>query len=170
MQVVAVSGKRRSGKNTIANFLIEKGFRQERFATELYHEVGQLGFTPDQVEEHKEVIRPIMIAIGDARRHFDPDHYARKLVGRLPFTKSEHVVVTDLRFSNEAKLLRDWASITGHRVTLVRVERPDYVRNTPADYHRSECDLDQWQDWDMIVNANSGEIDKLERAATELTN
>lgn len=161
--VVSISGKRRSGKDVTASHLDE--FERFKFATEIYDEVYRLGFTPRQMDEHKEVLRPIMMAIGDARRHFDADHYPRATMRKIEMADPELAVITDLRFRNEAEFLRRWARENGVGMTLVRIERPGFPRRDPADRHQSETDLDHWTDWDLIVNAEEGRIDQLQLAA-----
>lgn len=163
--VIALSGKRLSGKDSVGNGL---PFLTVKFATEIYNELTRLGFSDDQVAEHKEILRPIMLAVGDARRFFDPDHYAKIGIEECRNSGADKMVITDLRFQNEAKLLRLLGKETGWKVTLVRIERPDFLRDTVADQHISETDLDRWENWDMIVSAKSGEMKKLSAAAAAL--
>lgn len=166
--IIALHGKRLAGKNYTAGPLLTEGYVEVKFATQLYNELIALGFSWKQIEEEKEILRPIMMAIGDARRHFDEDHYARLGIADAALSGSR-VVITDLRFQNEAKMLRQFAAENDDRkVTLVRIDRPDFERKEPSDRHKSECDLDLWTDWDMIVSANSGELKKLEAAADAL--
>lgn len=163
--LIAISGKRLSGKDTMAKELVANEYEVVKFATPIYDELLALGFTKEDIAEDKEILRPIMLAIGDARRHYDPDHYAKLTIAELEDRNPEFAVISDLRFENEARMLREWESLTGVTVTLVRVARPDLERNLPADRHKSECDLDRWDDWDLIVNANTGELDQLADAA-----
>jgi hypothetical protein len=68
-----------------------------------------------------------------------------------------HWIVTDVRFPNEAKAIRDEGG------TLVRINRPD-IKLTD---HACEVSLDNWDNWDMVVENDKG-IDKLNHFANEL--
>jgi hypothetical protein len=161
--VIAIHGKRRSGKDTTGDVVAEQGYTKLRFAQQLYDELLAFGFT--QIERDKEILRPILLAIGDARRHFDANHYVNLTIQKFV---DDRIVVTDLRFRIEAIQLRQWAEKTGNLVTLVKVCRPDFDRNTAVDSHVSECDLDHWRDWDVIQNAFTGEAQKLVDLGTAL--
>lgn len=59
-------------------------------------------------------------------------------------------LITDVRFPNEAKAIKDKKGI------LIRVER----KGCPTSEHLSETALDSYKDWDYVID-NSGTIDEL---------
>ena len=63
------------------------------------------------------------------------------------------VVVPDLRFRNEASGLKEMGAV------LIRIDR---VIPGAADGDISEHDLDEFEDWDLIIQ-NSGSITDLEK-------
>lgn len=166
--IIGLHGKRGAGKDTVGTALVHRGYDRMKFAAPLYRELTVLGFSDEQVAEHKEILRPIFLAIGDARRFFYEDHYLDLTLGDI-HTGPDRIVITDLRFQNEARGLRKLAERMRCQVTLVRIDRPDFARDTIADRHISECDLDRWTDWDVIQIANSGELHKLKDLACELS-
>lgn len=76
-------------------------------------------------------------------------------------------LITDVRFPNEAKAIKDMGGI------LIRVERPDNPsRIKPWQFrslHESETALDSYQDWDYTVR-NEGSIDDLIINVTSIYN
>lgn len=62
----------------------------------------------------------------------------------------QHIVVTDVRFPNEAEAIRERGGI------IVRIERPCIG---PANDHPSERALDDWE-WDFLVH-NDGTVEEL---------
>lgn len=69
------------------------------------------------------------------------------------------VVVKDVRFPEEAKLIRDLGGF------LVRITRP--LEPDEHSYHESETALDDWQDWDFEL-LNYGTIEELGDQVAEM--
>ncbi len=61
-----------------------------------------------------------------------------------------HVLVDDVRFMNELKIIRQ------HRGFFVKIERPGF---DGANNHASETSLDDFDAWDMVVR-NDGSLDE----------
>jgi len=85
----------------------------------------------------------------DVRRRDDPSYWTRQWKERVAGIEGP-VVVTDVRFENEAEAVR---SIGGK---LWRITRPGHGGNG----HLSEHGLDGWQHWDAEIE-NGGSIDDL---------
>ena len=64
---------------------------------------------------------------------------------------------TDLRFPNEAEAIRSLGGL------LVRIDRPD----VPKMNHPTECALDDWSDWDHVIE-NNGTLDEFEATVRAL--
>ena len=128
-QIVSVSGRKRSGKNSLANDFIKEFAaknilaRQYAFADELKKELnpvfllnaGVSAFTEDPLE--KELIRKTLIAYGSGYwRAKDPDHWIKKLEKTLAENETPHVaILTDTRFySNELPWVEKNSGITIH--------------------------------------------------------
>jgi hypothetical protein len=82
------------------------------------------------------------------RRAQDPDYWTRaweRKLGELDLEQT-HVLVDDVRFINELKMIRK------HGGFFIRVERPGF---NGANDHSSENSLDAFNDWDLVVSNDS---------------
>lgn len=140
--LIGLTGRKQSGKSTIAAILRDYGFIEDSFAAPLRDFTARiLAMTPAELETAKE--RPVDWLGGITPRHMMqtigtewgrdticPDLWVKSLERRvMPLLAAGlAVVISDLRFDNEAHAIR----ALGGRV--VRVERA----GLPADTHRSE--------------------------------
>ncbi len=111
--ILGLGGKKRVGKNTLANAFIKKFAaknilaKQYAFADELKRELDPLfllnagvsAFTEDPFE--KELIRKSLISYGSGYwRVKDPDHWIKRLEQNLNNQSSPHIaLITDARFA-----------------------------------------------------------------------
>jgi phosphomevalonate kinase len=169
MKIIAFSGKRTSGKSTMADHLVERYHAVKvSFADQLREELLSLGYPRHLVygKPTTTEMRALMIAHGQARRAIDPDYWVKKVIGRLAQPTvygSGLVVIDDLRFWNEADKLKF------HRAVLVRVTRMDPPAfEAGVDDDPSETDLDEWGAWDFEVSASGGQVAHLKEAARSI--
>ncbi len=166
MTIVSICGFQGSGKDTIANYLIsEYGFVKISFAGAI-KDIASVMFGWDRQKlegltkedrEWRETVDPwwekqlnlpispryIMQQFGTElfRRHFHPDIWVKVVEKKL--TEYENVVITDCRFPNEIKMVKDNGGI------LIHVER-----NLPHWFHHYKS------------GNNSPEADKLHVSET----
>lgn len=107
-------------------------------------------------------VRRVLQYIGQTVRELDPDFWIRAaLPGMDAFAALNlPVVVTDVRYANEANYLR------GSGFYMIRVTRPDGGATGEAAYHPSETELDDVPA-DLTI-ANSGTLDDLNRIVDSL--
>lgn len=168
--LIGLSGKKQSGKSTIANHLFEKyNFGEISWAGPLKEKIGidLMGLTPEQVygtEEQKTTAdlfwgkspRELLQIIGtDCFRNLvHPDFWVkvgeRKIQERL--NGGVDVSVSDCRFPNEIETIK---KLGGIAVRVIRTDRENY------DNHPSETALDNYNNWDYVIQAGSGDIDGL---------
>lgn len=177
MRNYALMGKARSGKDTVAARLVaEYGYQRVAFADplkEMALSVDPLIPTTDGIhvrlsalvrdagweyakDRHPEV-RRILQTVGQSIRGYDLDYWvnvAMRGIAELTLTNRGPVVVTDVRYPNEAEALR------ARGFTLVRVVRPNRPeRLTPAEdaarFHTSETALDDWNPDVLVFNGGS---------------
>jgi hypothetical protein len=151
-QFVGLSGYAKSGKDTVAAFLVaEYGYRRIAFADRLKNFV--LALFPSVAEAMNEVggdwekakedpeVRRMLQAVGEsARTHIDPDVWINAALGSVG--NDDRIVVSDMRFPNEADAL---AAIGA---TLFRIERPG---TKPVNNHVSETALDRYDGFHAVL-------------------
>lgn len=173
--IVGLVGKKRSGKNTAADFICEtvSGYglsvRQFAFADEVKKICGSLyGLSERQLYgDLKEVpdqkwglsARQILQKFGtEVARQVHPETWIRVVMDRdIPAHKADVSVITDVRFPNEADFIRSRGGV------LVRIERPQAVF---SDSHSSETEMDSISTEYHLTN-DSG-LHQLERHCEEL--
>lgn len=105
--------------------------------------------------------RTLMERWGDFQRSMEPDYFVRRAEQTLGLYERmgglDAVLLTDVRFTNEAKMLAD---VGGE---LWRITRPGLVRQS---HHRSQHELDNWPVAAEIVN--DGTLEQLAKIATDL--
>jgi hypothetical protein len=153
---IAFGCKQRSGKDTAADYLISKHSGMKlSFANPLYeilrHVQNKLGFS---IEKD----RKFMQFIGtEWARDKDPDVFINILLKELGFCEDAHncdlysFFVTDVRFPNEFKALKD------NGFYMVKVHRP--CGSELLEEHSSEMSLDSLpeEEWNAVV-VNDGSL------------
>ena len=167
---IALLGKARSGKDTAAAWLVShRAYTRLAFADPLKEMA--LGIDPlvstaagihvrlsvlvrdvgwDYAKVNYPEVRRLLQAIGQTQREFEPDYWLN--VARRKLNGAERwnlpVVVTDVRYQNEAEMLK----ARGFR--LVRIVRP----GTGGDSHASENELNDYPVDVTIHNDRSLEL------------
>lgn len=167
--IIGVGFKARSGKDTIALHLVNKySFAQESFAFPLKEYIGRqiCGFNDKQLYGGwKEVVDPewgmtprqMLQLIGtDALRDVvHPDFWVIPMRKKIEehIRNNRSIVISDVRMFNEAELIKKMGGI------LIKVDRtnPDKISSAK---HKSELELENFPNWDYIVN-NNGTVDDL---------
>jgi hypothetical protein len=176
--IIGLMGRKQSGKDTIAEHLIEEyGFTRYAFADPIKEACQVIfGFTKEQCwGDQKEVVDPywnitprkVFQIMGTELFQFELPKYAAELadIGRtfwayrfarwyeqqLAVNPNIQVVITDCRFPFEADLIK---SLGG---TVIKVIRPNQVYN---DNHASEVEMDTVP-YDYLIE-NDGTIEDLE--------
>lgn len=183
MYNIALIGKARSGKDTAAGFLVrERAYTRVAFADPLKEMA--LSFDPfipthlcgerlihvrlsalvrdvgwEYAKDHYPEVRRTLQVIGQTQRDFDADYWvnvaARKIAGAEAWNLP--VVVTDVRYLNEAVMLR------ARGFKIIRIMRPFADRRQgPAEQHASENELNDYPTDAVIYN--DGDLDQLRNA------
>lgn len=156
-----------SGKTTIAKFLQERGYTRLPFAQPMRDMLSvmlsDLGYSEEHIAHHLYVDKEAVVAeLGVSARHLLRTlgtEWGRECVSPSVWLdvwlakarRKSFVVVDDVRFTNEAELIR----LLGGEVW--RITRPGVVRNTE---HASEGGLDEWEHFTCDI-VNSGSISDL---------
>lgn len=180
--LIGLSGKKRAGKDTIAARLVQRhGFQRVAFADPLRDAAmsmdpliltgSEVGLAPQRLtqvvdilgwERAKDIpeVRRTLQRLGVAIREIDQDFWVRAAARTIESARAgdRPVVVTDVRFPNEARFIQREGGL------LVRVERPGLAQT--EDTHESETALDRWQVGALITNC--GSLDELRGHADDL--
>ena len=175
MNIIGLAGKKQSGKDTvyqIASELLESPVGRIAFADPLKQEVSEAtGYRVDFIEEHKQEFRSLLQVWGtDFRRHFcGTDYWIEKMDNALEKAKGNYknLFVTDVRFPNEADFIRSKGG------KLIRVERRymSYanVQDAVTDPHPTENQMDDYSDFDYVLNNDGTEQELHESVRNMLT-
>lgn len=108
---------------------------------------------------YKEKYRKEMIVWSDEMRVKDYGIFCREAAKNI---SKETVIVSDIRRKTDIKYFRE---TFGSKVKLIRIKCSDNVRidrgwkfESGVDDIKSECDLDDWNEWDMLIE-NDGNRD-----------
>lgn len=97
------------------------------------------------------------------RAHFGEDYWLRQIEEKLSeLSPQSNVVISDVRFPNEAKWIHDSGGV------LVRIDRDQPTEDTGRDpNHVSEVALDDYEGWDLCLD-NNGSLADLEQQVDRL--
>ena len=162
MKVILLSGKARSGKDTAADVILKKyNGIPFAFADDVkkiaYNHFGWHG-------EKDELGRKLLQDIGTTGRNYNRDLWANKTVDMiqewsLQSSDNQLAVVTDTRYPNEIQRVKhEFSDVVTIRITRDSVEKLK---------HPSETALDQWTDWDYVVE-NNGTKEEFQRKILEI--
>jgi hypothetical protein len=139
--IIGISAKSGAGKDQVATILKERGFTRLAFADAVKRLCkNYIGMTDSELsDENKDLPIPrfngvtgreIIIKMGEAVRGVYPNAWVDRV---LPYLDLEYdYVITDVRFEEELKALRDMGAV------ILRVERPGHVSTHSCAGHVSE--------------------------------
>lgn len=155
MKIIGLAGLARSGKDTIAHHLSHYGYHDVAFADPLRAILRDVLNVPDQymnvvkevpIPPHGHSYRKLMQTFGDAGRNLATNFWIQALEREIKEYADDmtHIVVTDVRYLNEAFWVR-------HHGSLWHVRRPgqDPVATRP---HSSEEGVDPLPGEPILIN------------------
>jgi len=130
MRIIGLTGKARSGKDTVGKYLCENhGYARVSFAGPLKDMIGALlKLSPDELELNKDnqlpVIgyspRELLQTLGTEwgrqilHENFWVDIARAEILSLQQRNECSGIVITDVRFENEATVIRDMGGIMAH--------------------------------------------------------
>jgi len=158
---VGLSGYARTGKDTVADILVEEfGYRRITFADRLKNfiaavfpevaaRVDAVGW--EEAKEQLEVRRALQVVGRAAKKHIHPDVWIISALGDMSDYDGERLVITDVRFFNEADV------VTDRNGMMLRICRNGVG---PANDDESEVSMDRYDRYFSVVH-NDGSIEDL---------
>lgn len=179
MNIIGISGKKGSGKDTFAQFLKEelekqlgKTVKVDSFAANLKQCCAILSgqyscvFYNQNLKDKKANFlsltnRELMQKFGDLTRSIDKDIWVKSLFNKYIDNPPEYLIISDVRFSNEAKLLTCFGDYL-----LIRIQSDRSI----LDKHISETELDSClNDFNLeITNNKSESLEQLKNKAKKV--
>jgi hypothetical protein len=160
MIIIGLSGRKRSGKDTVCEIIqrVFTGARRFAFADALKRELSEATDTPVHViEQEKDRFRLGLQWWGtEFRRHQSDTYWVDQLMESLRMAEAHDcpvAIVTDCRFQNEADAIRSMGG------KVLRIER---ATSPSQDCHASETSMDKYA-FDGVIY-NHGTINDLEDA------
>nr|CAG4649766.1 EOG090X0FYC [Scapholeberis mucronata] len=165
-RIVCLSGKRKSGKDYIAEHLhaqLPGSIIIQISAPIKKHWAELKGLDLDQLLSdgpYKENYRAEMILWGEQKRATDPGFFCRSAIQLFNGDKYPIWIVSDLRRTTDLEFFTQTYQelVTSVRITAsneVRIQR-GFVSTPGVDDAESECGLDHVTNWDLIIQ-NDGE-------------
>lgn len=151
MKIIGICGYARSGKDTLfealERILTNKEIVRVAFADCLKRELDpliqeQFGFSAwTDVDEEKELIRPIMVEYGRAKRKLDSKYWLKRGIEQVNFDDDKIYVFTDVRYLNELDAINNFESKTFfiHKIGNKPANEEECKNITPL---RPCCDYD----------------------------
>ena len=149
-KIIVISGKQYSGKDTLAKILLEKlpNFKRIGIGDAIKLEFGRRNnLTFDEIESEKHLYRTGLIELGNWGRAQDDDYWLKNLANM------DCIIVPDVRVEHELDFFKSRGAF------LVRVEssvenraKRGVLINADDD---TETALDNYSDWNMVVENNS---------------
>jgi len=139
-------------KLSVAKLLEEQGLLNSLNIT--YNEL-------EQIPELKEKIRPLLVAVGNTLRAFNPDHWINVVLNNKQFNK-EITIITDVRFPNEVKAIK---KLSGYFINIETNVAP--ANEVEAHYAPIMAEL---ADYTIVNNFNSQFIIDMTNLINKLKN
>ena len=148
--IIVISGKQYSGKDTLAKILLEKlpDFKRIGIGDAIKIEYGKRNnLTFEEIEKNKHLYRKDLIELGNWGRSQSNDFWLKNLI------QYDKIIVPDLRVLSELNFFKKQGAF------LVRVESDEINRAKRGILVSSNDDtetaLDNYQNWNIKIENNS---------------
>ena len=155
--IIGLSGRMGSGKDEIyksaLDYIGSESVQRFAFGDIVKQEVAELlDLSVGYIELKKKFFRPLLQWWGTEYRRalYGRNYWLDQMRDRLNSDRNkEFAFVTDVRFVNEANLIKSLGGI------MVRVQRPGFIMCDKTKDHTSETDLDNY-DFDHTITNDGG--------------
>lgn len=148
--IIAISGKQYSGKDTVAELLLKylPDYKRIGIGDAIKIKLAkQKNISIDEIYKNKHLYRDDLIKLGNWGRSQDSNYWLNNLLG---FDK---IIVPDLRVIHELEYFKSKGAI------LIRVEASEEARSQRGKIVNGSDDtetaLDNYKNWDFIIENNS---------------
>lgn len=166
MLVLGFGNKARAGKDTAVEAIVgyfdkslqlahKHGLKNHIPVAQSFKFAGALYEECQTLHGMKEKDAPLLQRVGMQRRAEDPFYWIERCFQKIRDEKPDIALISDVRFLNEAKWIKD---IGGYTINVSRLNEDGtkfVADDRPAD-HPSETELDDWN-WDYRLTAKTGQ-------------
>ncbi len=154
--IICLSGKQYSGKDTAAKILLEffPSYKRIGIGDAIKIEFGaRNNLSYEEIDSNKGIYRTGLIKLGDEGRKIDPDFWLKKII-----EAKENIIVPDVRLIHEAEVFKNAGAL------LIRVEASYEIRcrrgTITNQNDLTEVELDNYKGFDFTIK-NEGDIEEL---------
>lgn len=164
MLVIGLGHKARHGKDYAAKYMVQHAAKKG-----LYAKVFSLA---DALKAHcrvtygmREKDGPLLQLVGtEIFRKYQPDIWVRVCMDTIAEQAPDVAIIPDVRFQNEVRAIQQAHGYVV-KVTRTGADGSRWVSLDRDPHHASEIALDDWDGWDDVITAVSGNIAGLEADA-----
>ncbi|WP_257391424.1 deoxynucleotide monophosphate kinase family protein [Cytobacillus gottheilii] len=155
---IALVAKMRSGKDTLADYVIKKyGYTRFAFGDGI-REVARELF-PEQMKDGNKP-RALLQGIGQSMRKFDNDVWVNRCFTEIKKSEKDRIIITDLRQPNEFARVKEEGYITikivcDDEIRINRILESNDNFNKADLYHETEMHIDTYDCDHVIYNNDS---------------
>lgn len=157
--LIGLSGKKRVGKDTCGHWLeVKHDFTRVSFAALLKKQATRLGWDGRKDERGRKLLQDLGMVVRNYDENFWVDAAFRELAKLERTTGQEKFVITDVRFKNEAREIKEVGGI------MIRITSPNEIVD---DTHASETELDTYT-FDYVIESVHGDLNSLYTRVDEI--
>ena len=159
MKIFVIGGEARSGKSTFGNYLKEElkdyGYKPcvMQISNPLYsYAKNYFNYDPNKDPKPREFLQNT----GDLMRAIDTNFLTKRILDDIKIYKElgiENVIISDVRLINEINYIKN----SNYNVITIRVnsDKSNRVLTDSEKNHITETELDNYNDFDYIVDRNN---------------
>jgi hypothetical protein len=140
-------------------------FNDKGHLKNIINQIDQLKIKDENFFEHKTEITRLLLQIYGTdifRSRVDTNWWAKRVKDRCKHMTDDVVIVKDVRFPNEIEIFFEELNQSEFKIIPIRVERSS--RKTVNASHETEIALDNWSQWEYVVD-NDGALNDLQNAS-----
>ena len=168
MQIIMICGKARSGKDTLADFLIEDLKDKKPCKVQIgqyikYYAMKYFGWDGEEETEPRDLL--IYLGTDIIINKIDPNFHINRLVQDLEVLSYfyDTFIVSDVRFPVEIEKVKEKYD----EVITIKISRDSEELNQSQKNNITETALDNYTDYDYVID-NNGTLEELEQKAVDI--
>lgn len=172
MKIIMICGKARSGKDTLADFLIKHLTEKEANPCRIqiaqyikYYAMKYFGWNGEEETKPRDLLNKIGTDI--IRNKINPNFHTDRLIEDIKILSYfyDTFVISDVRLPEEIKQIKK----AFDNVTTIKLTRESDELNEQQLKHMTETAFDNYNNFDYIID-NNGTLEELEQKSKQIIN